>query len=696
MTDSVPAVSLAPRRAFYSGSSSNHFDSAGSNGPSGVELIFEVELSRFTGGESGLDRSRTSQDLSEAEGANAPREEQVTLERVGEPSSEPRVQEKDGSEEPGDPARPNPDQESEPEVLEQEAEEVAVDSRVVAPVVPAAVGIGPGAAGIGQEDPGLVATGDGADSTATSTAASRGGQLATGQATNTASPTIPTTPPPQVPLESVPTGRNPTAATAGQGVPGSGGDPTEVVPADTPGKTKASSRPAQVQAVEAPTPAAQQTATVLDAAVPGATPSDAVEPTAEPAARRQPAAPLPEPGLSQATGTVKTTPPEAGPVRAEPPLSKSAPVTESIGKSVTGDEGVRSPTTGAVRHDSSVPQQTNPSATVLPIEQTVEAAELARRATTPTGNGLAGAATTAGARPEAEPVTAPHPTSDPKVQVAAKPESAGPQAADGQPDQPGKNRVDPEIVTSVRQRTIRADAPGEEPKRVTENSSGNQPGLLSEEDGDSAQRDETRQPAIPKPLARALAAQPASEPASGGTSGQSGSTAPVTQAGSPGALGGQPLDLHRVSTLRGPSGAAPRTVPTREIFTQVRNQIRPGMRELSIQLKPAELGQLKLHFLMEGDALRVSVTAARPEVVAALKSDLSAFTQTLRDAGIELTSLDVNLERGGNQRHTAPGSFHDRSNRTGAPQSDAAAASSTGQADRSAASSTDGALDIMA
>ncbi|MBK6939972.1 MAG: flagellar hook-length control protein FliK [Planctomycetes bacterium] len=89
--------------------------------------------------------------------------------------------------------------------------------------------------------------------------------------------------------------------------------------------------------------------------------------------------------------------------------------------------------------------------------------------------------------------------------------------------------------------------------------------------------------------------------------------------------------------------AMPHAVPIQAILAQVRSQVRGGAHAINLRLDPAELGRLTLRFRMDGDQLHVSVRASRPEVVEALRADLSAFADTLRDAGIDLTGLDIDL-----------------------------------------------------
>ena len=105
-------------------------------------------------------------------------------------------------------------------------------------------------------------------------------------------------------------------------------------------------------------------------------------------------------------------------------------------------------------------------------------------------------------------------------------------------------------------------------------------------------------------------------------------------------------------------------VPVQSILQQVRMQVRSGgVRDLSLRLDPPELGRLTLRFVLDGETLRVMVRANRTEVVAALKAEMSSFQSTLRDAGIDVASLDIDLEHGDH----AEGSKRDRGRDTPTP-----------------------------
>ncbi len=146
---------------------------------------------------------------------------------------------------------------------------------------------------------------------------------------------------------------------------------------------------------------------------------------------------------------------------------------------------------------------------------------------------------------------------------------------------------------------------------------------------------------------RAPAAEPGCAPAAA-------AAAPGAKpAASASALAAAPADAPALRPFGGASASAPAPaapVPVQSILSQVRLQARPGVRELQIRLEPPELGTLKLTFQLRGDALRVSVLATRQDVVSALRNDLSSFAETLREAGIDLDALDIDLDTGADAR----------------------------------------------
>lgn len=93
-----------------------------------------------------------------------------------------------------------------------------------------------------------------------------------------------------------------------------------------------------------------------------------------------------------------------------------------------------------------------------------------------------------------------------------------------------------------------------------------------------------------------------------------------------------------------PAFRSTHTVPVDRILQQVRHAIRGGVQELKLRLDPPELGRLNLRLQMDGESLTVTVRVTSAEVAAALRAELSNFHDTLKDAGIDLTSLDIDVE----------------------------------------------------
>jgi len=107
-----------------------------------------------------------------------------------------------------------------------------------------------------------------------------------------------------------------------------------------------------------------------------------------------------------------------------------------------------------------------------------------------------------------------------------------------------------------------------------------------------------------------------------------------------------------------PAGLAP-SAHLDGILQQVRLQVRPGLQELTIRLEPPDLGSLHLRFVLQGDQLGVAVLASRADVAAALRTELRALEQTLRDAGVSVDSLDVDFALDPDERGPADRPFDD-------------------------------------
>ena len=83
---------------------------------------------------------------------------------------------------------------------------------------------------------------------------------------------------------------------------------------------------------------------------------------------------------------------------------------------------------------------------------------------------------------------------------------------------------------------------------------------------------------------------------------------------------------------------------TENLVQQIRLTERGEQKQMTLQLHPAELGQLTLQLDWDKDALQVKILAS--EVVAAdlLKQNKSQLVQALAENGIDFDSLDIGYQ----------------------------------------------------
>jgi len=85
-----------------------------------------------------------------------------------------------------------------------------------------------------------------------------------------------------------------------------------------------------------------------------------------------------------------------------------------------------------------------------------------------------------------------------------------------------------------------------------------------------------------------------------------------------------------------------------EIYTQVEQgmlrQLADGTRQMTLQLNPAELGQLTLVLSVKGGEVRALIRADNPEATAALSDQLSQLKATLEEQGLKVAQLDVETQ----------------------------------------------------
>ena len=80
-----------------------------------------------------------------------------------------------------------------------------------------------------------------------------------------------------------------------------------------------------------------------------------------------------------------------------------------------------------------------------------------------------------------------------------------------------------------------------------------------------------------------------------------------------------------------------------ELGTRVHMAVREGGRELLVNLRPKELGQLTIRVTMTDGVLHAQITADRPEAARMLQQSLGQLDTALTDLGYSLDGLDVSF-----------------------------------------------------
>lgn len=79
------------------------------------------------------------------------------------------------------------------------------------------------------------------------------------------------------------------------------------------------------------------------------------------------------------------------------------------------------------------------------------------------------------------------------------------------------------------------------------------------------------------------------------------------------------------------------------ILRQLQGQLRPGAREVSLQLSPAALGRIDLRVALKDGRLTAVVRASSPEALDALENQLPELTANLEAQGLEVDEYDLAL-----------------------------------------------------
>ena len=79
----------------------------------------------------------------------------------------------------------------------------------------------------------------------------------------------------------------------------------------------------------------------------------------------------------------------------------------------------------------------------------------------------------------------------------------------------------------------------------------------------------------------------------------------------------------------------------RELGTRVHMAVREGGRELVVNLRPAELGQLTIRVTITDGVLQAQIIADRPEAARMLQQSMGHLDDALGDLGYSLDNLDI-------------------------------------------------------
>jgi len=90
------------------------------------------------------------------------------------------------------------------------------------------------------------------------------------------------------------------------------------------------------------------------------------------------------------------------------------------------------------------------------------------------------------------------------------------------------------------------------------------------------------------------------------------------------------------------------------LLRQVRLEIRPDLRQATIQLRPPHLGRIAIHVAIVEDGVRASMRVERREALAVLEAHAQELRAMFEQAGFPAAELDLGLdERGPDQRWTS-------------------------------------------
>ncbi|MCA9323383.1 MAG: flagellar hook-length control protein FliK [Planctomycetes bacterium] len=97
---------------------------------------------------------------------------------------------------------------------------------------------------------------------------------------------------------------------------------------------------------------------------------------------------------------------------------------------------------------------------------------------------------------------------------------------------------------------------------------------------------------------------------------------------------GQPVSAQRPTTETPPPTAT-------EVIEQVRLQVRPGLSRINFRLDPPELGRLTIRLVLRRGRLVGEIRAESLEVSRVLENGLDRLRETIREAGVQVESLEL-------------------------------------------------------
>ena len=84
-----------------------------------------------------------------------------------------------------------------------------------------------------------------------------------------------------------------------------------------------------------------------------------------------------------------------------------------------------------------------------------------------------------------------------------------------------------------------------------------------------------------------------------------------------------------------------RTAMVERIARAAQDYLRDGQSQMRIRLSPPELGEMRVHFSMDGDHASAEVTVSKPEAVQLIMQHIEQLRRNLAQVGVELGSFDV-------------------------------------------------------